>query len=195
MQFFRMLKMLLLGQDSESIGKDGERIVQSIIRHHFGAESYRLLNDVNIPRNDTSNQNITCKKTQIDHILISVYGIFVIETKHYSGWIFGNKNQKKWAGVYYGSKYHFQNPIKQNRCHIYALSELLKIPKNKFHNIVCFTGNAVFKTPLPSECYLKQTFIEYIKRHQNKLFTTEQVTSMYNRICLENETDNGKWHF
>lgn len=30
--------------------------------------------------------------TQIDHVLVSTKGIFVIETKHYRGWIFANPN-------------------------------------------------------------------------------------------------------
>lgn len=36
------------------------------------------------------------KSHQIDHIEIRKNGIFCIETKNYSGWIFGSENQEKW---------------------------------------------------------------------------------------------------
>ena len=55
--------------------------------------------------------------TQIDHILVSAYGIFVIETKNLKGWIFGSAENATWTQVLAGKKYPFQNPLKQNYRH------------------------------------------------------------------------------
>ena len=63
---------------------------------------------------------------QIDHVVVSIYGIFVIETKNYSGWIFGDENSQYWAQVIYKTKNRFYNPILQNRGHIKALQGLLQ---------------------------------------------------------------------
>ncbi len=69
--------------------------------------------------------------TQIDHILISNFGIFCIETKAYQGWIFGNANQDQWTQVIYHYKKRFYNPLRQNYAHIKAIENLLGSQKIK----------------------------------------------------------------
>ncbi|WP_350617509.1 nuclease-related domain-containing protein, partial [Pseudomonas sp. HY7a-MNA-CIBAN-0227] len=66
--------------------------------------------------------------TQIDHVIVSIYGIFVIETKNYKGWIFGNEKQRQWTQAFpNGRKYKFQNPLRQNYLHIKTLADLLEL--------------------------------------------------------------------
>lgn len=67
------------------------------------------------------------KTSQIDHILINPNGIFVIETKNYSGRIYGQENQLEWTQVFnYGRvKNKLYNPIKQNKTHIFHISNAL----------------------------------------------------------------------
>lgn len=57
-------------------------------------EEYILLNNCTLPDHEQGT-------TQIDHILISPYGVFIIETKNYTGWIFGNARQKQWTQKIY----------------------------------------------------------------------------------------------
>ncbi len=57
--------------------------------------------------------------TQIDHIIISTYAIFVIETKNYTGWISGYEKSKEWTQTIYKVKNRFMNPIRQNYGHIH----------------------------------------------------------------------------
>ena len=84
--------------------------------------------------------------SQIDHIVLSEYGIFVIETKNYKGWIFGNENSEDWQQVIYSEKFYFRNPIKQNKSHIYALKDILcDFPNVKYYPIVVFVGSATLK--------------------------------------------------
>jgi len=87
--------------------------------------------------------------TQIDHVLLSRFGIFVIETKNYNGWIFGAKDQRLWTQVLYGKKHSFQNPLHQNYRHVKALSEHLRIEPGKIYSVVFFIGEAELKTDLP----------------------------------------------
>ena len=74
---------------------------------------------------------------------MSRYGIFVIETKNYKGWIYGHENAEKWTQNIYGNKYELYNPIRQNNTHINvlrsALSEFGKLP---FVSIIAFSTQA-----------------------------------------------------
>ena len=65
--------------------------------------------------------------TQIDYIIASVYGIFVIKIKTMNGWIYGQEKEPTWTQVFFKKKYIFQNPILQNYKHTKTISELLKI--------------------------------------------------------------------
>ena len=84
----------------------------------FDEEEYMVIDDLLLPsRGNTPN-------TQIDHVVVSIYGIFCIETKSHGGWIFGSANQKYWTQVIYKNKYRFYNPLYQNYAHIKALEDL-----------------------------------------------------------------------
>lgn len=102
-------------------------------------EGYELLSDITI-------HNSKGLTSQIDHIVISEYGIFVIETKNYKGWIFGNDYSENWTQVNYRKKNTFRNPVKQNWSHIYALKSLLEKYQNiKYFSIVVFSGSSILK--------------------------------------------------
>ncbi len=99
---------------------------------------------------------------QIDHLVISTMGIFVIETKNYSGAIFGRERDRNWTACYgKRRKERFLNPILQNKGHIRAIEELLNLPPGSCHNLVVLTGTASFKTgPIPG--VLTRGLIRYI---------------------------------
>lgn len=79
---------------------------------------------------------------QIDHIVISKYGIFVIETKQYNGYIKGNDYDKKWE-IYSGKqKFYINNPVHQNYGHVQSLKEILSLNDNCFISIVCISSRA-----------------------------------------------------
>lgn len=84
--------------------------------------------------------------SQIDHIVISKTGIFVIETKNYSGLIYGHENAEYWTQFIFRYKSKFRNPIKQNWSHIYAIKNILTEFKNiKYVPIVVFAGTGKIK--------------------------------------------------
>ena len=94
----------------------GETAV-AVILSRLNPEEYQTINDVIVKtKRGTS---------QIDHVVISLYGIFVIETKNYKGWITGTDYSEQWTKNMYGKKYKFRNPIIQNYGHVKALEEVL----------------------------------------------------------------------
>lgn len=72
------------------------------------------------------------KSSEIDLILLHETGIYVVESKNYSGWIKGDENQEQWEHIKLNSsdddEKYFQNPINQNKGHISSLSKFLKYP-------------------------------------------------------------------
>ena len=119
-------------------GSIGEAKVNT--RLNFLGKEYIVLKDILI--NSTNGYT-----SQIDELVLSEYGLFVIETKNYKGWIFGNEKAENWTQVIYKEKHTFRNPIKQNWSHIYALKSLLSdYPNIKYHPIVVFSGNATLKS-------------------------------------------------
>lgn len=89
-------------------GKYSEKLVNNKIQEL--PEEYVVFNDLLFESNGYS--------TQIDHIAVSPYGVFVIETKGYKGWILGRENGEYWTQTIYKSKHQFYNPIKQNAGHV-----------------------------------------------------------------------------
>jgi restriction system protein len=138
-------------------------------------ENYKIFNDIIIKTERGS--------TQIDHVIVSVFGIFVIETKDKSGWIFGDTDQDKWTQVIFGEKYKFQNPLRQNYFHTKTLSAFLGVDHDKIYSLIVFWGDCEFKTPMPDNVF-KGGFLggklkNYIRTRQALLYSPEEV----NRIC------------
>ena len=92
------------------------------------------------------------KITEIDVLLINTKGIFVIESKNYSGWIFGDKNSRRWVQMLlygYGQKQknYFYNPILQNKTHIEYLKKIVKLDI-PMYSIIVFSDECEVNTSL-----------------------------------------------
>ena len=126
--FILLLKLL------PSKGAIGEKRVAHILKK-LPEDRYKVINNLLIQNNGHT--------TQIDHIVVSVYGIFVIETKTYQGWIYGGENSDYWTQNIYGNKYQLRNPIHQNYGHIKAVKNILdEYPGLPYISIVAFSRQA-----------------------------------------------------
>ena len=99
-------------------GMVGEWQVNLLITFFLNKKYYHLIKNVTLPT--FTNRDVDGKEqgtTQIDHIIVSKYGIFVVETKNMKGWIFGGANQKQWTQQIFKHKSKFQNPLHQNYKH------------------------------------------------------------------------------
>ncbi len=93
-------------------GHIGELLVQLFAHWQLDKQTYRRLHNVT--------QNTADGTTQIDHIFLSPYGIFVLETKNTSGWIFGSEKQAQWTRTLYKRTFEVQNPPRHNYKHLKA---------------------------------------------------------------------------
>ncbi len=100
----------------------------------------KILTNIYIPKSDG-------KTTEIDLLLIHRSGIYVIESKNYSGWIYGNEKNKYWTQTLKkGGKNRFFNPIWQNSGHINALKNQLNDKyTNILKSVIVFSNRCEFK--------------------------------------------------
>jgi hypothetical protein len=135
--------------------------------------------------------NVTLKTiggtTQIDHVLVADTGIFVIENKHYGGWIFGDPQSRQWTQTIYRKKSRFQNPLHQNFGHVKALSALFNLPENHFHSVVVFTGDAEFKNDLGPNVVQLANFISFLSAERPVIFDERKMTYIVGRIEIKRE--------
>lgn len=142
---------------------------------------HKLLTNVYIPKEDGTT-------TEIDLIMIAETGVYVFESKNYSGWIFGNNKQKEWVQTLQkGKKYPFFNPVWQNEGHIKALESVVKMSHPKlFKSYIIFSercelkGVEVFKEDV--EVIKRNQLKEYLEkdlRMRDEIMTTWTVDGLY----------------
>lgn len=171
-----------------SKGKAGEMRVAKILSK-LPEEEYRVINNLLIKQGN--------KTTQIDHVVVSEYRIFVIETKHYRGWIYGDANREYWTQNIYGNKYDLWNPIHQNQGHIRALRRVLTdIPPGVFVSIVTFSRQASLDIRNSENVIYWDELKKLICSYQRKLISTEQAQNAYETLSAANidSKDNQKQH-
>ncbi len=167
----------------------GEFRVRQALTNQLDTERYRQFHDVTLPTADGT--------TQIDHIIVSIYGVFVIETKNMGGWIFGNPNHPKWTQTFGKSKNSFQNPLRQNYKHIKELESLLQIGEDKLFSVVVFTGDAEFKTDMPDNVIRSDRLPRYIHAKNTPLLTENEVQRILLKIngtMLERSRETSRQH-
>jgi restriction system protein len=152
----------------------GESLVSSKASKYLPAEEYHAFDNVTLPDGDGT--------TQIDHIYVSRYGVFVVETKNMAGWIFGAENQAQWTQTIYKRKSRFQNPIRQNYKHIKTLESLLRLPLSRLHTVIVFTGDSTFKTELPPCVCTMRNFTDYIRSFRAPVFSDDEVADICRKI-------------
>lgn len=119
--------------------------------------------------------------TQIDHVIVSKFGIFVIEAKNIDGWIYGDERSSEWSVVKPGRKFRLQNPLRQNYRHVKAISEFLEIEEDRLHSLVMFWGECEFKTAMPANVMLKG-YASYIKSFDRPLFSEDEVAAVIDAL-------------
>lgn len=153
----------------------GEELVRKVLMKQLPADSWHLLNNVTLPVADGT--------TQIDHVLVSRYGIFVIETKHYSGWIFGDQKSKRWTQVIYNQKSRFQNPLHQNYKHLKAVQAVLDfVSPGQISSVVVFTGNAEFMSERPEGVYSLEDLVAHLKGLQQMHLSENRMQFCVGRL-------------
>jgi len=166
----------------------GEALVRQVLAKYCRNRDAHLLSNITLRLNDGST-------TQVDSILVSTKGVFVVEVKHYKGWVFANSQSKVWTQTLFHMKFRFQNPINQNYKHVKAVQAYLDFLEPKLiYNIVVFSGKAIFKTPVPNNVCSVKELIHTIEQHLDGALSLNRVQFCvgrleYTRLELTRETD------
>lgn len=160
----------------KSKGRLGEKAVIRVIGPTVPRVRY-LINDLKIrlPNGKTA---------QIDHILINKKGIFVIETKNYSGNIYGNDNQLEWTQVLnYGRvKNKIYNPVKQNKTHVYYISKMLDKRYPIISAVVFVQGNTQY---INSDNVYSLSELKELINSGEDILDDAQMKELYNKISAK----------
>lgn len=167
-------------------GLVGEFIVNLSAKLRLNKNEYHLLKNVTLPTEDGT--------TQIDHIIVSVYGIFVVETKNIKGWIFGSPNQRTWTQKIYKHSNKFQNPLHQNHKHVKTLQSLLELSDEQIHSVVVFVGDSTFKTNMPDNVTYGGGYIRYIKSITEHVLSQLEVDEIISKVESGRLTPSYKTH-
>lgn len=169
-----------------NFGSYGEYLTYKYLKR-FEADGAKFLFNIYVPKEDG-------ETSEIDVLMICKKGVFVFESKNYSGWIFGNENQKNWyqtlpSGKGRSHKEHFYNPIMQNRSHIKHLKAFLneQIP---MRSIIVFSDRCTLKS-----VQIHSNDISVINRYNiasvvsdicnqipNDLLTDNDIAEIYNKL-------------
>ena len=144
-------------------GVEGERKVNSVLKKFLPGDEYHLIEDVTLPFK-IDGEEISA---QIDHVVVSRYGIFVIETKHWS------PGSIAWRGAY---------PKKQNERHIKALIQCLDSEPDSFFSLCVVIPKKPYTKKLPKGTISLEQLIPEIKSKTTELFDEQKVTDIFARI-------------
>jgi restriction system protein len=164
----------------------GELLVRVSARMLLDRENYVPLHNVTLRTRDGT--------TQVDHVIVSPYGVFVIETKNMRGWIFGGEKQSQWTQKIFRKTFRFQNPLRQNYKHVRAVEEALRIPAETAHSVVVFVGGATFKTPMPENVTRGVGYARYIKSFREPVFSEFDVRAFVSLLESGRLTPSAQTH-
>lgn len=173
---------ICLKYGNKIIGWFGELWTKQAL-NRLDIHKYIVLNDIMI--------EVSGKTHQIDHIVISRYGIFVIETKQYNGYIKGDRYDNKWVRYIKGREpIYYTNPIRQNYGHVKAICELLNISEDKVFNIVCISSNAKLNIKHDGEVTRNYEIYDKITSYKEEIIDNIELIS--NKINIHNIVDKDK---
>ena len=143
----------------------------------------KLLTNLYIPRDDGTT-------TEVDLVMISPTGIYVFESKNYSGWIFGDEKNKNWTQTLEnGQKNRFYNPIWQNKAHINALKAVLNLNDDAFKSYIIFSERCTLKkinvTSSNVKVIKRDQLIKNVKKDIKdfpEIFTSDEVNKIYSSL-------------
>ena len=175
-----------------NIGLMGEYLTYKNIRHLENFNSKFLFN-IYIPKGNSGT-------SEIDLLMISTKGIFVFESKNYSGWIFGTENQQYWyqtlpTGRSKSRKEQFFNPVMQNNTHIKHLQALL--PKQvPIFSVIVFSDRCTLKsinvqssdTSVIHRCDVAAT-INTISSQRDDTLNPNEIDEIYNKLYPFTQVD------
>ncbi|MBS4200582.1 NERD domain-containing protein [Bacillus sp. FJAT-49732] len=136
---------------------------------------HKLLTNIYLPKKNGTT-------TEIDVIMISRTGIYVFESKNYSGWIFGDEKNRNWVQTLRGNhKNNFFNPIWQNKGHINALKKVIEIHHDYLYkSYIIFSNRCTLK-----KITVRSPNVKVIKRNSLLAIIKKDIELSFNVISID----------
>lgn len=170
------------GKRADAIGDMGERKVSYYLAN-LPCEDYYVFNDLLIREGNYT--------TQVDHVVISHCGVFVLETKNVHGKVYGSENTEFWKQYLpetgykrYGftKEHQFRNPIWQNEGHIKTLRRLVFGNDLPIYNIVVFPNEVDLFVTADKDVLRMWEVVSRIKQHREVVLSTDHMNFMRRRL-------------
>lgn len=162
-------------------GKTGEYLISQIL-HEFESDSFRIIHNVYIPKGDGTT-------AEIDVLCVTSIGFLIIESKNYSGWIYGSAHKEKWMQTIFGNQSTFYNPIWQNFNHMKSLSEYFGSSKDLMTSIVVFSDDCQLKeipenkrNSIVIQMHDLRDLIIFLQKNRPVVWPNEQVELLYENV-------------
>lgn len=169
--FLPVVLGLIIGSISK--GWMGEKRTAFHLWWSLSKKKYKVYHDLILPSSNGT--------SQIDHLVVSEFGIFIVETKNKKGWIYGDEADGYWTQNIYGKKFSFQNPLRQTYRQMKVLCEFLGIPDDYVMPIIYFNGDSRFRTELP-ENVIQYGPGHFIKMYKDKVFERERLERINSKL-------------
>lgn len=160
---------------AERLGQQGEKRVAKLLKQGLKDEDFRLYRNLILPMDEITEG--TPALTEVDLVLLTHFGVFVIEVKNYSGWIFGGEKQAQWTQKIFTKQTRFKNPLHQNYKHCLAVAHCLELVEG-LHSVVVFSDEASFKTPLPKNVVNESGLLSFIAQYKGQISETTRNTNL-----------------
>jgi len=155
-------------------GYIGEKKISSIL-YFLDKSKYQTVSNIVL--------NTGRKTSQIDHLVISDFGLFVIEMKNYKGWILGGETSEYWTQVLFKRKERFYNPVRQNYGHILALkNNLREFPNIKYISIIVFSSKATIKVNTSTDVVYTYNLLATIKKYSSLNLSKDGKEKIFYKI-------------
>ena len=156
-------------------GKSGEKLVAERLEIIDGHK--HILNNIMI--NDNG------KSRQIDHIAITKYGIFVIETKNFNGDIYGKETSDTWKQYINNKCFKFKNPIHQNYGHLEIVKKHVGDITTEIYSVIAFIRRCKLHVDTVTPVVYEDQLAMFIKS-RNSVLSEEKIDKIY-KIITENQ--------
>ncbi|MEL4340145.1 nuclease-related domain-containing protein [Shewanella xiamenensis] len=160
---------------AERLGQQGEKRVANLLKQGLKDEDYRLYRNLILSMDELREGSPSL--TEVDLVLLTNFGVFVLEVKNYSGWIFGGEKQAQWTQKIFTKQTRFKNPLHQNYKHCLAVAHCLGLVEG-LHSVVVFSDEVSFKTPLPKNVVNESGLLSFIAQYKVQTSETSQNTHL-----------------
>lgn len=151
-------------------GDIAETRVRRILAAGLEDHRYTVLNDVQLPMGGGT--------MHIDHLVVSRFGVFVIESQYAGGWVAGTAVQDRWKQTFLGRTIRFDNPVGINRRQQDAVRSLLELPSRLVHGLVVMVGPRGYKTEMPANVVQPEKLIALMRKRGQLLLEPEQAAKI-----------------